>query len=486
MDASSARPRRDRTSSVLTGLDWLPHTEAYVDALVCTRVEAGISPASAYAVFGPAGIAHSGGLPPLDDVDAGHTAYRIASCTKSFTAAALLMARDLGLLHLDDPIDAFVGARFVGPDGAPAHAPTLHQLATMTGGLPTDDPWADRQESMTTVEFDAMVAQGMRMTRPPGSAWEYSNLGYALVGRAIEVASGRSFIDFLTEDLLVPLDLTGVRLDQSVFADHIMVGRHQLPASPGVLATHWDPLPFSGPGAFSPIGGLFATPIDVARWARWLSNPDLDGPLSPASRLEMQTPQAPLGFDTGWYGYGLRIEDHPRLGRFVFHSGGYPGFGAHMRWHQGLGVGIVMLEGGTYSAPAATATQAIERIVDEVRPDVPELDLWPETLAARQRIDQMLSDYSRESFLQLAADWFGPNVAQDEPLARRMQSLRVLTRLARTQGAPVRPLAAAAASSTSPARLTWSFRGATTSLRCSISLTPEPRPRLQEVKITLT
>lgn len=467
------------------GLDWLPHTRAYVDALVCARVEAGIAPASAYAVFGPDGVAHSGGLPPLDDVDAGHTAYRIASCTKSFTAAALLMARDLGLLRLDDPIDAYVGARFVGVDGEPAAAPTLHQLATMTGGLPTDDPWADRQESMSTQDFDDMVAQGMRMTRRPGSSWEYSNLGYALLGRAIEVASGRSFINFLHDDLLLPLELTGVRLDQSVFADHIMVGRHRLPASPGVLATHWDPVPFSGPGAFSSIGGLFATPIDVARWANWLSNPRLDGPLSPASRREMQEPQAVLPLGDGWYGYGLRIEDHPRLGRFIFHSGGYPGFGAHMRWHRDLGVGIVMLEGGTYSAPVATAQKAIERIVAEVRDGVPEPELWPETRAARERIDAMLSDFSREGFLTLAGDLFASNVAQDEPLARRVQALRVLTRLAGTSGQPVLPIVDAAPLSSTPARVAWSFRGAKTSLRCEISMTPEPHPRVQEFRVSL-
>src|SRR6476659_860400 len=104
------------------------------------------------------GVLAGGELVGGDDVD---TAYRIASCTKSFTAAALLLLRDRDLVDLDGPITDWVPLLKLRPAGLPV--PTLRQLLTMSGGLANDDPWADRQEAMCDEGFDSTCAGGVRL-----------------------------------------------------------------------------------------------------------------------------------------------------------------------------------------------------------------------------------------------------------------------------------------------------------------------------------
>src|SRR4051795_1723795 len=89
------------------------------------------------------GVLAGGELVGGEDVD---TAYRIASCTKSFTAAALLLLRDRGVLSLDAPITDFVPQAVLRLPSADSPVPSVRMLMSMSGGLPTDDPWADRQE----------------------------------------------------------------------------------------------------------------------------------------------------------------------------------------------------------------------------------------------------------------------------------------------------------------------------------------------------
>lgn len=214
------------------------------------RVSSGTSPGAGWAVFlgstviaaGGAGAVTPGGAPVTAD-----TAFRIASCTKSFTATAALRLRDAGLLDLDAPIDRYVDlGQSSGHDG---RIPTVAQLLSMAGGLPTDDPWADRQEALVRKDFAEMVAGGLRFARPPGTAFEYSNTGFALVGAAIERVTDRGFCELVESDLLQHGGFSGIGFDRSVTGvDNVALGHRRLDGE-------WLALPFSEPGAYSPIGG---------------------------------------------------------------------------------------------------------------------------------------------------------------------------------------------------------------------------------------
>ncbi|MET0855056.1 MAG: serine hydrolase domain-containing protein, partial [Microterricola sp.] len=416
-------------------------------------------------------------------------AFRIASCTKSFTAAAVLALRDAGLLGLDDPITRFIPAlsleRLPSTQSA---VPTLRMLLTMSAGLPTDDPWGDRQESLPADEFDALLSAGVRFESEPGTRFAYSNLGYALLGRVIEVAAGQPYRRVVEQRLLEPLGLAATGFDETV------------PAAGGIVIGHrrhaggWEPLPLSGPGAFSPIGGLFSTVADLATWARWLarafdpasgSEAADDAVLSAASRREMQQlhrlDQDATGHPTG-YGFGLFVEHYSPTSRVVSHSGGYPGFSAHMRWSLEHGFGVIAFENATYSRVSEVTTEAFDALLasrESSAAATPALALWPETRAAQRSVTDILT--AADALVEpLDTALFSENIDLDQPLARRRSALRLaLTDIGGLDG-DARPVAE---TSDGPAHLVWFLPGRSGRLRVEIRMTPEATPRVQTLLI---
>ena len=166
-----------------------------LDELVAARAAEHHCPTVAWGVVRDGRLALSGGVGPVDE----HSVYRIASMTKSFSAAATLMLRDDGVLRLDDPVatyDASLDALRSPTSDAPAL--TIRDLLTMSSGLVTDDPWADRHLDLTDDEFDRIVAGGCAFAEPTGSSYEYSNFGFAVLGRVVRRAAGRAIQDVIT------------------------------------------------------------------------------------------------------------------------------------------------------------------------------------------------------------------------------------------------------------------------------------------------
>lgn len=458
-------------------------TRAAVRELFADRVERGITPSTVYAVFDRSGVIYGDGSGDRGDGSAPtvDTAYRIASCTKSFTAAALLIMVERGLVELDEPVDKFltVGA-LIGPNGEEVAAPTLRQLVSMAGGLPTDDPWADRQESISAEQFAAIIAAGVRFSAVPGARYEYSNLGFALLGAVIESVSGQGYLELVTEELIKPLELDGVGYDRDVAApDGVATGFVQVDG-------RWQPEEFSPPGAFSPIGGVFATPRGLARWIGWLTEAftetdDHDQPLGRLSRKLMQTAQTPVpsgSVEETAYGLGLVIHRSDRHGTTAGHSGGYPGYGSHMHWHPESGIGVLALENGRYASPRESVLRALQLILDEtVRPSA-EPDLWPETIAARDSIEQLIRCWDTDIAAALVAD----NVDLDQPLTRRQAQIQELVDEVVPVSDPL-PLIDSSPVSRTPAQLAWTIPGQAGSLRCEIRLTPTEPPRVQTLSV---
>jgi CubicO group peptidase (beta-lactamase class C family) len=469
-----------------------------VDAVFDARQHDQKAPSSVFATFDHDGVTHHGSRGTLDGTPSGavpgpHTAYRIASCTKSVTATVLLALRDEGRLVLDAPITDFVPAfAEVALPTADSPVPTVRMLMTMSGGLPTDDPWGDRQESITDDELDDLLRAGLRFDSVPGTAFAYSNLGWALLGRVVSAVTGRPYREVVERTVLEPLGLTSTGFTVDV------------PASGGLAVGHrrgddgWEPLPFSGPGAFSPIGGLFSTTTDLARWARWLASAfddegrgDVEGVLSRASRREMQQIQRfvpGLGAHPSGYGFGLFVEHYPDLGTVVSHSGGYPGFSAHMRWQTATGLGVVGFENATYAQVAVPVGLALAGIMADAEEARVVVQPWPETLAAAEAVEAVVLG------ADVPAGLLSENVELDEPLGRRrrlwaaaIESLGGLVSVPRASAdassivrdEPDVP----AASSTVASHRVWHLPARRGSLRLEIRLTPEGRPRVQTISV---
>lgn len=310
------------------------------------------------------------GHPPTLD-----TSFRIASMTKSFTAATVLALRDEGRLQLDDPAERYVPELSAArPPWSDARPVTIRQLLTMTAGLPTDDPWGDRMTSASIVDFRSSLLAGLTYNRRPGTGWEYANINYALLGLIITAAAGADYGRVVSERILAPLGLAGTAFEPDGLVD-VASGHHPTPRG---LASE----PWAGYGAFAPMGGLLSTVRDLASWVAWHLDASGQSPtptaLAPASRREMgaahvptDPPPVPRPFgspaSTSGYGFGLATHDNPVHGLTVGHGGGYPGFGSRMQWHPEAGVGVVAVANRTYAPLFVPTLSALHQLVGSGR-----------------------------------------------------------------------------------------------------------------------
>ena len=419
---------------------------------------------------------------------ASDTSFRIASCTKSFTIAALLILRDSGALDLNQPITDFVEEYRISEISSYKTIPTVGQLAAMSSGLPSDDPWADRQESISGEALREIVSRGVHTLSNPGATYQYSNLGFALLGQVIEKASGRDYREFVTTEILKPLGMNNSGFDNELFdSDHLAIGYRK-------SGKAWVELPFTKSGAFSCIGGLFSSAKDLRIWVRWLHSAlglsAQSGPLSAASRHSMQQIVTAAPFDPHLatvpsnahrafgYGLGLFVEFDPKYGQFVSHSGGYPGFRSHMRWHVPTGISVVVLENATYSGAWATATGILDYALEKIGYELPIHDKWPQTYELAAQADVLVREWSAP----LAAEIFEMNVDLDVPLSERESNIKAL--IAEVGGlVPASSLNEIKSASDSPLHFIWDVAGRNGSLRCEIRLSPVTPIRIQTLNV---
>ena len=126
--------------------------------------------------------------------------------TKSFTALAILQLRDAGKLRLDDSVHTYVPAlkdvAYLTQDAPPI---TIRHLLTHAAGFPEDNPWGDRQLADSPDEFIELLEAGISFSNVPGVAYEYSNLGFTLLGTIITNVSGQPYQQYIRENILEPL-----------------------------------------------------------------------------------------------------------------------------------------------------------------------------------------------------------------------------------------------------------------------------------------
>ena len=289
-----------------------------------------------------------------------HRPYRIASMTKSFTAAMIGSLEASGL-NLDYPM------YFLVPDlkGTAVGELTSRECLTMGTGFGKDDPWADRMESMSTFDFLTYLQGPLVPIAEPGTGFEYCNLGYALLGLAAESVTGRTLPEMVATEVTVPLQMTRTGFDVADFPDLVPGLRIDRRGRAHIL----EP---TRPGAFSAIGGMVSTAADVCNWMNvHLDSLDAEASSAPGAWSTVltagQRPHRPIAVETSRlhtedvaYGYGLIHREDSRFGPVLGHSGGYPGFGSHMRWFPGLNLGIVVLGNTTYYPAERIVRDAVD------------------------------------------------------------------------------------------------------------------------------
>lgn len=295
------------------------------------------------------------------------SAFHIASMSKSFTAMAIMQLRDRGKLSLDDPAYMYVPElKNQKPASADAAPVTIRNLLTHSAGFPEDNPWGDRQLAVSDSRMIEMIKKGISFSNVPGLTYEYSNMGFAILGHIIKKVTGKYYVDYITENILRPLGM------KDTYYEYTKVPENKLTHGYRWLNGDWVEQPMLHNGAYGAMGGIITTIKDFAKYltiflAAWPPSSDAKTyVLKNSSLREMQKPWQLRGLDTAFtygsekscpiitaYGYGLRWSRDCEGKVIVGHSGGLPGFGSNWSIMPDYGLGVICFANNTY-APAAT------------------------------------------------------------------------------------------------------------------------------------
>ncbi|HEY6543615.1 MAG TPA: serine hydrolase domain-containing protein [Dokdonella sp.] len=260
----------------------------------------------------------------MADLEAGVAAtpatnYRLASVSKQFTAAAVLLLVQDGRLSLDDTAGRWL------PSLPPASARvTLHQLLTHSAGLVDyeDLMGEDWQGQIVDAGVLRLLEREDRTLFAPGHGWRYSNSAYALLALIVERASGRAYPDFLRERIFLPLGMrsTLARVDGGPAVPQRAYGYSKVDG-------RWQRTDQSTTSAVLGDGGIHSSIDDLAKWDAALQDDRL---LDARSRALAFAPHV-ASVGEPWqahYGYGWRI-----TGETLWHSGESIGFrNVIVRW----------------------------------------------------------------------------------------------------------------------------------------------------------
>lgn len=244
------------------------------------------------------------------------TNFRLASLTKQFTAATILVLRGEGLLSLDEPV-----VRFLPELPGYAHRVTVKQLLQHTSGLPDYEDYLKITHLVPVREHEIpfMIADAESLLTPEGTAYHYSNTGYALLGLIAERAAGLPWPEVLRTRIFAR---AGMDRSIAYVSAGPPVSERAYGYSRAQILRKWKRTDQSMTSAVLGDGGIYSSVRDWLQWDRALNGHTL---LDSLAQEEAFMPATLLDRSRTKYGYGWMIEDYRGL-RAVAHSGGTMGF----------------------------------------------------------------------------------------------------------------------------------------------------------------
>lgn len=303
--------------------------------------------------------------------------YRIASMSKSFASVAILQLRDAGKIKLDDPVWKYIPELKGQKYSADSPEITVRHLLTHAAGFPEDNPWGDRQLGISEATMLKMFKKGISFSNEPGVAYEYSNMGFAMLGQIIKNVSGQSYQSYIIEKVWKPLGM------KNTYWDYTKVPDNQLVRGYRWLREQYIEQPIEPDGAYGIMGGVLTSIEDFSKYmafhqAAYDVNAANSTILKKSSLKEMHFPanfnsMNNRGYtgtgepcsNVSFYGYGLRIDQNCNQIRSIGHSGGLPGFGSDWKIVPQYGLGIVTFTNGTYGGAALMNNQIIPFIIEK-------------------------------------------------------------------------------------------------------------------------
>ena len=283
------------------------------------------------------------------------TNYRLASVTKQFTAMAIMILKERGLLSYDDSLTTFfpsfprIGRQI-----------TVRHLLHHTSGVADYEDLIPDSATVQVLDRDVLrLVSGVDTAYfPPGTKFRYSNTGYSLLALIVEKVSGERFARFLEQNIFRPVGMVGSVAFESGVSE---VPRRALGYVPRGTGGEFEGRDQSVTSAVLGDGGIYSSVEDLRKWDAELANPHI---VSPAALREAFTPdQLPSGEITG-YGFGWYIDQFQGKRR-IHHSGSTVSFRTHLMRFPDERLTIIILMNRSNGDPGALAEQIARRMLKE-------------------------------------------------------------------------------------------------------------------------
>ncbi len=282
---------------------------------------------------------------PSGEPPSAQTPFVLGSTTKSFTALAVMQLVEAGKIDLDAPVQRYLPWFRIADSEASAQM-TVRHLLNQTSGLPELpglNLLADFDASPGATERQARTLSALRLTRPVGSEFEYSNLNYNLLGLVVEAGSEESYADYIQNHIFSPLGMNHSYTTQTDAKRNGLAMGHR----------YWFGIPFAEPNLAIPHGSvpsgqLISSSQDMANYLIANLNGGRYGNLqilSPSGFDELHRGAAEyvhMGISVGEYGMGWFISDMGPA-TIIWHTGTAADFSSYMALLPEQKKGVVLL-----------------------------------------------------------------------------------------------------------------------------------------------
>lgn len=253
------------------------------------------------------------------------TPMEIASVSKQFTAAAILILQQEGKLHIEDRAKKYLGADFPYPKI------TIKHLLTHTSGLPNYATYFRKEWDTTKIAYNKDILTYFKTEKPelisvPGERYKYSNSGYIVLAEIVAAVSGRPLDEFLRNQIFQPAEMGSSAFYER---DTIWQMKGYAPGYMLDLRTCDYVRPEDLPGKYYYYflsgrlgsGRLSSSVDDLIKWDRILYTDEILNQKSKEEAFAIHQPQK----DTSDYGFGWHIYKDSQLGKVVYHTGSWAG-----------------------------------------------------------------------------------------------------------------------------------------------------------------
>lgn len=349
--------------------------------------------------------------------------FRVASMSKSFTSLAVLHLRDAGKLKLDDPVEMYIPA--LKGQGLTNDAPaiTIRHLMSHSAGFPEDNPWGDRQLADSEKDLTDLISGKLSFSNVAGTEYEYSNLGFAMLGYIIHKASGLSYDVYIQKNILNPLGMDATTYEYTIIPkDKFAFGYRY-------INNIWRKEAPLKDGIYGAMGGMI-TSIDMfgkyvaMHEAAWPERNEKESlPVKRSSIREMHQPARFISLNpsyrfpsgkklalTGSYTYGLRWTIDAENKKNIGHSGGLPGFGSNWQFLPDYGVGVILFANVTYAPTTQINTAVMDTLVQMAKLHPRQISVSPILAKRQQELIKIIPNWENTGAI------FAENFFDDYPI----------------------------------------------------------------------